>query len=65
MSGPGVDGRVGLPVAAEPRTVAPLRTVALTGNFSVPTSTVASGLATRLWYQAGLFGAPPIDATIR
>ena len=31
-------------------------------NVSPGSSTVTSGLATRLWNQAGLVGAPPFDA---
>jgi len=37
-------------------------TRALAENVSLPISIVTSGLATRLWYQAGLSGAPPFDA---
>src|SRR6202140_903711 len=40
---------------------------ALTPNVSVPvivpTSTLATGFALRLWYHAGWSGAPPFDAT--
>src|SRR5438093_421247 len=31
-------------------------------NCSSPASTVTSGLATRLWYQPGCFGAPALAA---
>ena len=41
-----------------------LATRAWTGSCSEPTWTVVSGLATRLWYQAGCFGKPPLEATI-
>ena len=37
-------------------------TSASTSKVSVPTSTVARGLATRLWYQSGLVGAPALEA---
>src|SRR5205085_1635359 len=37
---------------------------ASTSTVSVPTSTVAEGLARRLWYQAGFVGAPPLEAKI-
>src|ERR1022692_1881217 len=40
----------------------PVSTVAVTPKRSVPTSTVASGGATRLWYQSGLVGAPALLA---
>src|SRR5581483_4122558 len=43
------------------RAGAPLR--ARTGRRSRPTCTVVSGCASRLWYQAGLFGCPLFDAT--
>jgi len=37
-------------------------TLAVAGNVSVPSSTVTSGFATRLWYQSGFVGAPPFEA---
>src|SRR5215468_12551106 len=37
-------------------------TVALTRKRSLPSSTVASGFATKLWYHAGCLGAPANEA---
>src|SRR5947209_3037665 len=36
-------------------------TRARTAYVSLPTSTVVSGFATRLWYQSGFVGAPPFE----
>ena len=38
----------------------PSATRAWTGIVSVPTSTTVSGSATRLWYQPGFTGEPPL-----
>src|SRR6266567_4250985 len=40
----------------------PAVTVALTRKRSLPTSTVASGCAIKLWYHAGCLGAPANEA---
>src|SRR6266702_2324734 len=40
----------------------PAVTVALTRKRSLPTSTVAAGCASKLWYHAGCLGAPANEA---